>query len=945
MIKNQKRKEFEKENENEQVQNENEDDSDEEIGGGKLTYKKFKKDIDYNSVKYRELQIMANSLGLPSNGKKQIIYNRIEGYFLTKEVIDNLADSETNKQKKEEEEEEEEEEEKKHQKEEGEQQQEKQYILSIKDVEPVEIYFWKVFRNIVIFKYIFSNFSNNKKFGYYDLIGVDHNLLQKSNSLEIILDNIKSNSNHQIIRNSRCMELIVNGIKKNNEKTKSFYNLLFSRYSSTSSSPQQSSIVQFDQNIDTWIRCMITNENLVALDQYIKFFKINSDIIKKSIEIHFKDRFFYTITYEKLKIYNLLKSINSLPTLQITTFSSKLSELLPFENKFKKLIKTHKRLIESTNIKEQQQQQINSNPDNKKYYEKLNKIILELNEIQSTQFTNDQLNSTIKDLLNQTTTTTTTTTTIQTSTSNTTENNNNLKDIIKKYYKSISLFFVCTGQKKKDTQKPLFYYLYFRRNSFSEMFEKFVELFSGTREDYSLFFQILLKDINLGKKERLELISNILDRESGIPFKKEGYLERGIQCFDTFCKVLFSTQDIELIDYFLKEIKQNPIRPCYSNLNNTIVELIKKKELLDFLFQNYRNDFGLFENQDAKWKFASLEILKHYEDLMESIGRGFSLYVCDLNLNSLDRLNRAISRPSVYFMNFHGSEMKIRITLYLLLKNGEEDSVINFLSNAKLNQPLEFYSIVLSNFKLCKMSNLIKFIFNSISKESIESKLKEIKLPTIVFRKIVGESFTNFELTSTIATTTTTTTTITPLLQSNINESNGFFEVGKTESFNFIISIRMLLICLYSSERFDDIIYLYDKLPHVFFNSNYFKIFTQDLCLYNISSSYYLELIINYFIKNLNDDTINHLYCCLCIASSKGYTQIFKNIISSDHNSQYLLKVKTKSNQSSLFDSKLLSDIVVRSINSLNFQLSNLLVDFIDFSLKDKTTLKSKINK
>ncbi|KAM9973618.1 hypothetical protein ACTFIW_010728 [Dictyostelium discoideum] len=101
----------------------------------------------------------------------------------------------------------------------------------------------------------------------------------------------------------------------------------------------------------------------------------------------------------------------------------------------------------------------------------------------------------------------------------------------------------------------------------------------------------------------------------------------------------------------------------------------------------------------------------------------------------------------------------------------------------------------------------------------------------------------------------------------------------------------------------------FDKLPEVLFNPDYFSIFAKEYFLYILSSSYYLELFINYFIANLNDNKINYL----CISSEKGYTQIFKNIISSDLNSQYLLKIQTKSNQSSpLFNSKLLNDIVVK---------------------------------
>ncbi|KAM9997562.1 hypothetical protein ACTFIY_007209 [Dictyostelium cf. discoideum] len=275
------------------------------------------------------------------------------------------------------------------------------------------------------------------------------------------------------------------------------------------------------------------------------------------------------------------------------------------------------------------------------------------------------------------------------------------------------------------------------------------------------------------------------------------------------------------------------------------------------------------------------------------------------------------------------------VILMIPYKVNKENPVINFLSNAQLKQPLDL-EILESCFSPYSSKGFL------LSK-SIETKLKVINLKTD--NKNFEEINSKIELTTTLTTTTkktTTTTTTTNLLPPKKSEDVGFFIIGKTESFNFTISIRVLLICLYNLDRVDDIIYLLDKLPEVLFNPDYFSIFTKDYCLYSLSSSYYLELFINYFIANLNDNTTNYLYNCLCIASERGYTQIFKNIISSDQNNQCLLKIQTKSNQSSLFDSKLLNDIVVKSINSSNFELSNLLIDFIDFSTNDQNTLKMK---
>ncbi|EAL66949.1 hypothetical protein DDB_G0281305 [Dictyostelium discoideum AX4] len=85
MVNNNKRKEIENQ------ENDNDDDND-----GLLTYKKFKEDINYDSIRSKELQTIANSLGLPIIGKKQEIYKRVEGYFLSKKFKNDLTNSTTN---------------------------------------------------------------------------------------------------------------------------------------------------------------------------------------------------------------------------------------------------------------------------------------------------------------------------------------------------------------------------------------------------------------------------------------------------------------------------------------------------------------------------------------------------------------------------------------------------------------------------------------------------------------------------------------------------------------------------------------------------------------------------------------------------------------------------------------------------------------------------------
>ncbi|KAM9968524.1 hypothetical protein ACTFIW_002965 [Dictyostelium discoideum] len=936
MVNNNKRKEIEiQENDN----NDNNDDDNDD--NGLLTYKKFKEDINYNSIRCKQLQTIANSLGLPNNGKKQEIYKRIEGYFLSKKVKNDLTNSTTNQPQ---------------QQQPQQQPQQKQYVLLIKDVDQLEIHFWKAFRNMIIFKNIFSNFKS-KQFSYHDLIGINENFLKSySNSLEIIKDSIKGNINHQIIRSVNDILNIIKTLKKKDNETISFYNTLFSTFSSSSSTTTtikqqtKSLISQFDENIDLWVQRMILNENLVALDQFIKFFKINSDILKKSIEMHVNPSFFNVVSYNNLKIYNYLKSINAIPTSHIKQRFSNidLSDSLSFDYKFKRLIKSYKLLVDQTKFKEiheihqkqqeqeeQEEQQLNLNKD---YIEKLNQLILELNEIELSYFTNDQLNSTILNLLNQTTTTTTTNPILITN------NNNNidLKDIIKKYYKSIYLFFKIIKEANlynRNLKIPIHYYLYFKKEkSVGQLYEI---ICVKNYNDYLIFFKSILMDQKLERNQRLE-------------------------SFNSFCRVVFLINDTELIDHLIKTIKKLKLVqdsktkfPSISEIISTNFQYINKNEIVDFFFENYRNETTLFDDQNQNWYNNHINIIYHVEKLMESIGKRLRLSIVNYydwftNGNKsnekkykinilLDQLKRAISKPLLYsFFNESGYYInKLSIIFGWSLNNGDEFLINYFLSNEQFKRPFRFSEII-NGVPLPppnKMPNSVKLIFNNISKESIESKLYQVKFK-FNFSYVHGYYHDDFiPLTSTISTTTTSTTTTT-----TNSEEVGQFIIGETGSFDFTISPRILFICLYYLDRVDDIFYLFDKIPEIF-NSTYFSNFTQESYLYNICSSYYLGLFINYFIENLNDNTINHLYTCLCVASSKGFIQIFKDILSSNQNSQSLLKVRTRTNQSSLFQSNLLCDMVVKSINSSNFQLSNLLIDSIDFSQKNEKVLRSKIFK
>ncbi|KAM9999211.1 hypothetical protein ACTFIZ_002775 [Dictyostelium cf. discoideum] len=574
--------------------------------------------------------------------------------------------------------------------------------------------------------------------------------------------------------------------------------------------------------------------------------------------MHIRLLFFDVVTYNNLKFYNYLKSINAIPTSHIKQrfYNISLSDSLSFDYKFKRLIKSYKLLIDPTKFKQlqeiHQKQQLNLNSNYNKYIEKLNQLILELNEVRLSHFTNDQLNSTIRNLLNQTTTT------------------------------------------------PIL--------SVSQLYEIFYEFHFKNKNDYFLFFKSILMDQNLEKNQRLELISNIMDIENGIPFQIVGNSYNLISerfksgSFNSFCRAVFSINDAELIDHLFKIIKKLQLVqnskttfPTISQIISTSFQYINKKEIVDFFFENYRNETTLFDDQSQLWNNNNhINIIDHIETLMETIGKKLRLCFANCydwfkndknnqknNINILlDQLKRVISKPLLYSISFYFDGSVYDGYLFKIfvwsLENGNEVLINYFLSSKQFQLSFRF-SQIFGDAPPNKMPNSPKLIFNNISKESIESKLYQARAKGY-FNNSHGNYDDNNFIQLTSAITKTNSKEVEPCI------------IDKTESFDFIILPRTLFVCLYYLNRIDDIFYLFDKIPEIF-NLAYFSHFTKQYYLYNISSSYYLELFINYFIENLNDNTINHLHTCLYVASEKGFTQIFKNIISSNQNSQNLLKV------------------------------------------------------
>ncbi|KAM9997563.1 hypothetical protein ACTFIY_007210 [Dictyostelium cf. discoideum] len=107
------------------------------------------------------------------------------------------------------------------------------------------------------------------------------------------------------------------------------------------------------------------------------------------------------------------------------------------------------------------------------------------------------------------------------------------------------------------------------------MYERVVNKWNGTDFDHKLLFQSILNDTNIEKNEKLELISNVLNKINWKSMKNKDYY---------FPRAIFSSNDIELIDHLFKKIKQQQQIPEIT-ISKLIVDychpIDKKLELIE----------------------------------------------------------------------------------------------------------------------------------------------------------------------------------------------------------------------------------------------------------------------------------------------------------------------------------------------------------------------------
>ncbi|EGC29540.1 hypothetical protein DICPUDRAFT_158853, partial [Dictyostelium purpureum] len=152
----------------------------------------------------------------------------------------------------------------------------------------IDILFFKIFRNKILFQEIFSYFKYKTVYSYERLIDAKHIIESFSNGNEIIKDKIKSSS--FLIKSS--LDAVYNKFTKNNQENIIFYNQLFNNY------------LTIPEEIVSFIKC----PNLVALKLYIKKYNIESNeilnIIKQYSHLKYGG---LDQSLEGIKILNYLK--------------------------------------------------------------------------------------------------------------------------------------------------------------------------------------------------------------------------------------------------------------------------------------------------------------------------------------------------------------------------------------------------------------------------------------------------------------------------------------------------------------------------------------------------------------------------------------------------------------------------------------------------------------
>ncbi|EGC40570.1 hypothetical protein DICPUDRAFT_73937 [Dictyostelium purpureum] len=497
-------------------------------------------------------------------------------------------------------------------------------------IEKVEVLFWKIFRNKFLYNVIFSNFKFSQVFNYQRLYSVNYIFSNYNNAQEIVRDKVKSGS--YLLFHKKKSQYHENGFQfmfknighndnpdqiKENEL---FYSKIFKNYTKYE---EESNIIQF----------CISCGNVQAL----KLLNSSMESIRRVIENKFLP--FNIKTFKDLKMAQYLQSVGLDIRYEIAKFQFYEIYKSPFKLK---------------DIIEIIQFSIKMRPELSSKFENIEK---------STNFTSDQLNSTLIELLEIHSD-------ILVKDEAVTDEINSLKyqilQIVDFYYSNIPSI----------KPKPQIYYLLFKDKM--EIGEKLLKNIKyRLYTEYGDFINFLKYKID--PEFFLNFIKNVLCINNNV--------------FDYIFQNIAKNSNIQLLELVLNELSEIVL----IKKKNLILQCLVSTEILDYLYTNYQKIF--FSNQDQEFLFfKSIPVLEHFGKIMKRDSRKITLlnyqaplfdfyYQENSNGDILLNLNKIVCNPDICTIDPNASleSFSYRIVEELKRNDYSQDLLVSVLNSFKFS--------------------------------------------------------------------------------------------------------------------------------------------------------------------------------------------------------------------------------------------------------------------
>ncbi|EGC36279.1 hypothetical protein DICPUDRAFT_78073 [Dictyostelium purpureum] len=679
-----------------------------------------------------------------------------------------------------------------------------------KEVNSTEKLFWRVFRDIFLFKKIFSNFTFSKTHGYDRLFGVSPILQKFSNGTSIVLDKLKSGGYLAIDKGPQNgLYQIFKQIDKDTAENREFYKILFTT--------NKDWFLFYIKVVDQ----ILSSSNLFALEQFFKYFGIQ----KETIQNYFKemDEYGRTNKYKikSLKDFQLYIYLKSL-SIEIIHVDINILNLFDVSVKLKDLIEIDLALSNIAN-----------------------------SEDIASQFTNEQLNSSIIQLLSP------------------------LLDV--KLFES--------NLPKKDTD-----------NNNAQLFE--------LRTDYSsIVTRYYIEEINASKQNnpitnnsnkyhKLKLnIYNIFERINLIQKQKSIFYYLLFKDSETIRKIIQDNNTSDGIETMLGWVFSSDNLQLIAHLTNFLsysdwstTELYypmaqtKSTIVLDYLFYNHQEIF-FKENNDIYILIEDINILQHYEQLMNSLSRKLSINFKryrqnNFNANNsgiIERLIRAASFPSIYTVNDSSQEEKTEFLVSIFVSKD-----IKRLANIDYMVLLKFLTI----YQFTQLNLDIVFQHYTGGILIFSSWLKENGKVTVL-----SDNYPTYHISITLG------------------------DGSEKKEFLFLTSTFSYLRMLYSCKHYDDII----SIIKTFSIKQVIHSISSLVCITNISHVF-IKTILREFAMNSDEAFKSKFYKILKNIIVSGNLPVLK-YIAINYSELFLANILTISNFSISNDSLDIFKFLLNFIN------------------------------